>query len=156
MPKSLGEIPNDYPIVEPEAGTINTFFRFRWEELRVGFQSVPSVGRTQELAQTAAIPTTAVYTTKSEGLYRVSYYLRRTVNDGVSSSAQVTLGWIESGVPLTEVETAVTEAGVAEQSFSKVVWADSVTDLTFSVAYASNTPAKMTYRIDVVVEQLTL
>lgn len=153
MPKSLGLIPQGVVIVDKD-GAITDFFRLRWEELRSGFQTSPTAAALQKIGQTAALATTALLTTKSAGLYRISWYLRRTVNDGVSSSATVTLGWQESGVPLTEAQTPVTEAGTAEQSGSKLVWADGATDLSIAVAYASNTPGLMAYRLDTSVEQL--
>lgn len=154
MPRSLGPIPTGVQIVD-KAGAINDFFRLRWQQLIDAFTSTPATGALQKLALTAALVTTAIYTTKSAGVYRISYYMRKTAADGVSSSLTFTFGWSESGIAQTESETALTtDAVTAQQSGSKVVWADAVTDLTAAIAYASNTPGAMSYRVDAVVEQL--
>ncbi len=157
MPKSLSIIPSGVRIVDT-LGAINEFFRFRWEELRSGFQTTPTVAGEPDLqktGQTAALATTALYTTKTAGLYRLSYYMRKTVADGVSSSLTVTWGWTESGTALTEAQPALTtDTTAAEQSGSKLVYADANTNLTIAVAYASNTPNRMTWRIDNCVELL--
>lgn len=154
MPKTLAPIPADTEIVD-QAGTITIFFRYLWQALIDSFGQSPTVATAQQLAKTAAIGTTAAYTTLAAGLYRISYYLQRTIDDGAASSATVTLGWTTGGVPLTEVEVALTElAGLRQQSGSKLVYADQATDLTYAVAYASTTPNKMTFRIDVMAEQM--
>ncbi len=153
MPASLAPIPLGAQIVD-RAGSITDFFRLRWQSLIDGFQLSATVADVQKLAQTAAIVTTAAFTTKAAAAYRISYYLRKTVADGVASSATVTLGWTETGVALTLVGSALaTDTVLAVQSGSAVVWADAASDLTYAVAYTSNTPAKMTYRLDVTVEQ---
>lgn len=154
MPQALSPIPLETQIVERD-GTITPTFRLRWEELRNGFQQAPTKAVVALEGQTAAVATQAAYTTTVAGLYRISWYARKTVADGVSSSLTVTLGWAESGVALTESGAAlVADAISAQQSGSKVVYADALTDLAFAVAYASNTPNRMTYRITVLVEQM--
>lgn len=153
MPKALSPIPLGTPIVD-RAGAINIFFRQQWEALRNSFQVSPTVASVQRLDQSAAIVTESAYLTKAAGLYRISYYVRKTVADGVSSSLTVTLGWSD-GVAVTEAGAALaTDSILAEQSGSKVVYAAANTDLTFAVTYASNTPGTMHYRIHVVIEQL--
>lgn len=155
MPQSLAPIPQGVAIVEPKGGSITEFFRLRWQSLVDGFQISPDVAAIALAGKTAAIAAASAFLTKSAGWYRVSYYMRKTVADGVSSSLTVTLGWTESGVPLTEAGAALaTDTTSAQQSGSKSFWADAGVDLTYAVAYASNTPNKMTYRIDVLVEQL--
>lgn len=152
MPRTLDPIPVDVPIVEKD-GSITIYFRRLWDTLIAGYQNIGSRAAVALTGQTAAIVTTSAYTTLSSGLYRISWYMRKTVADGVSSSLTVTLGWSESGIALTEAGAALaTDTTSAQQSGSKVVSADAASDITFAVAYASNTPNKMTYRIDVVVE----
>lgn len=154
-PTTLAPIPEGVPIVD-RLGAITDFFRLRWQSLIDGFQLAGVVAAVQLLGQTAAIVPTSAYLTKAAGLYRVSYYARKTVADGVASSFTFTWGWTESALPLTEPATAlVLDTTGAEQSGSKLVWADALTDLTYQVAYASTTPAKMTYRINVTVEHLS-
>lgn len=154
MPRTLSPIPTGMLIVD-DNGAITLFFRLAWQTLIDSFTTSPTAATVQKLSQTAALPTAAAFTTRATGLYRVSWYLRKTVADGVSSSLTLTLGWTESGLAVTEAEAALTTDTItAQQSGSKVVWADGATDLTYQVAYASNTPAKMNYRLDVSVESL--
>lgn len=152
--RSLSPIPAGSSIVE-SIGTITTFFRLRWQELVDTFLIAPIVGSIQRGAPsppslTAALATTTIFTTLTAGLYEIGYYYRRTGIDGVSSSLQATVGWTENGVALTETAAANTNDSVTtgQQSGSKVVWADANTDLTIAIAYASNTPNLMAYRLD--------
>lgn len=154
MPSSLAPIPLGAQIVDT-AGSITDFFRLRWQSLIDGFQLSATVADVQKLAQTAALVATAAFTTKAAAAYRITYYLRKTVADGVASSATVTLGWTETGVALTVSGAAlVLDTVLAVQTGSALVWADGATDITYAVAYSSTTPNKMTYRLDVTVEQL--
>lgn len=155
MPRVVDPIPLGAPITEKD-NTASLLFRYRWQQVIDGATITPTLAATQLLTQNAAIATTAVYTTLNAGRYRISYYIRKTQVDGVSSSLTVTLGWTESGVPLTETFAAIAADSVTtgKQEGSIVIYADSATDLTFAVAYASNTPGQMKYRIDVVAEQL--
>lgn len=154
MSRALSPIPDGSSIVD-KFGSITVFFRLRWQELIDAFGDVPVAGSVQRTGQTAALVTTAVYTTVAAGFYRISYYMRKTVADGVSSSLTATVGWTETGVPLSESAAPLTtDTTAAQQSGTKVVWADAGTDITIAFAYASNTPAKMTWRANVAVESL--
>lgn len=149
---ALGPILIDTKIVDEE-GRITDFFRQRWQELLDGATTTPAKATISAANQGAAIATTRITTALQAGNYRVSYYIRKTTADGVSSSVQFSWAWTESGVPLSKTDTALTTdttAAVASGSF--VVKADAASDLNFSVAYASNTPGAMRYRIEVVAE----
>lgn len=155
MAELLAPIPLETPIVTRD-GVITEFFRRRWQELIDRSVRTPTLAAAALQAQNAAIATTAVFTTVTPALYRVSWYLRKTTADGVSSSVQITIGWTESGLPFTEVGAALAVDAVdARQSGSVVVRADAFADLTYAIAYASNTPGAMVYRLDVTVEQLS-
>lgn len=154
MPQSLAPIPQEMQIVD-EGGAITEFFRLRWQQLIDAFTLTPSAATVFTTAQTAAIGTSSAFVTRQDALYRVSYYLRKTQADGVSSSLTFTWGWIDGGVALTESAAALTlDSVIAEQSGSKVVMADASSGLTYAVAYASNTPGQMAYSLSVSVEQL--
>lgn len=155
MPVTISEIPSGVQIVE-EGGEINLFFRLRWEEVRALAQAAASIAQqVYPGTQNAAIPTTAAYTTPNGGAFRISYYLRKTVADGVASSLTFTYHWTESGVPLSESAAAlVTDTTTAQQSGAKVVNADANTDLAFAVAYTSTTPGAMKFLLTVTVEWL--
>jgi hypothetical protein len=139
-------------------GPITEFFRLRWEEIRTALSRTPTVAGEPDLAKTnqsAAIATATLYTTVAGALYRVSYALLRTIDDGVSSSLTVTIGWTQNGVPKTATFAALTEAaGLSEQSLTKPIYCDGATNITIAVAYASNTPAKMHFDLHAAVEQL--
>lgn len=156
MPKSLAPIPPGVAITDRE-GLITDFFMLRWEELRLGFQLTPTLALVTSPSPDphAAVATTAAFTTTTSGFYRVSYYVRKTFADGVSSSLTFTWGWTESGVPLTDPDSALTlDTTGAVRSGRREVWADANTDLTFAFAYASNTPGRMMFRYNVAVELL--
>lgn len=160
MPQTLSLIPANVPIVDidgPSPGSITLFFR-QWIQKLIDNTPNNSLITTPLLLtnQNAAIVTTNAYAVLVDGLYEISYYIRKTTADGVSSSLTVTLGWTESGVPLTETQAAIAaDATTAEQSVSKLVHVDANTALTFAIAYASNTPGQMKYRVDVCVRRLS-
>lgn len=158
MPKTLAPIPAGVAITldaQNLTGVITDFFRLRWQSLIDNFQTTPDVATQSWTGQVAALATTTLYTTKTAGYYRVSYYLDKTVADGVSSSLQVTVGWTEGGSARTSVFGALTTDSIgANQSGSVMVPCDGASALTIAVAYASNTPNKMTYRADAITEQM--
>lgn len=155
MSRALAPLPTWQPIVEKD-GTPTNYMLLRWEQLTDGFPQTPTQGGATLLTgQHASIATTSVFTTTSSGFYRISYYMRKTTADGVSSSLTFTYGWLDQGLSLTEAATALaTDTTSAQQSGSKVVYADAASDLTFAITYASNTPGTMQYEIGVTVEQL--
>lgn len=155
MPVTLSPIPVSAEIVDKN-GAITNFFRLRWQQLIDAFQSTNNVANIQTVGVNGSIPATGAYIAKVAGLYRVSYYMRKTQADGVSSSLQFSYGWTENAVPLTEAQPALTlDAVTAEQSGSKLMLSDALVNLSYTVGYASNTPGAMQYLISLVVEQLS-
>lgn len=114
------------------------------------------IGLVSKTGQTASLPTTGVpLPALSSGLYRVSWYQRVTTPDGVSSSLTTTISWTESGVALSSSGAAMTgDTTTTTQSGSLMIRIDGSTAISYATTYASNTPAKMTYRLDVTVEQM--
>lgn len=150
----VGLIPLGMPIVN-EKGEINEFFRLRWEDVQQSAQVVPSRQSTSLTGQSAAISGEALYTALVEGLYRVSLYLRRTVVDGVSSSLQATLSWIDHAQTLNKALAVMPTDSVTEvQDSTSVLWSDAASDIELSIAYTSNTPGAMKYEAFAAVEQL--
>lgn len=156
MPNALQPIPVKTQIVAPTTGSITLFFRQAWEALRAAIATVPTIGSGIDLTnQSAALAGTLLATVTSAGKYRVSYYIRKTVADGVASSVAFTWHWTESGIPQTLADTAlVTDTTGAVAGNDKMLDVDANTNLTIDVAYASTTPAKMRYRIAVRAEQM--
>lgn len=131
----------------------------RWLQLfwaRVS-SSIQQVGTPKALTgQSASIATTTALTVTQNGLYRLSWYLRITTVDAVSSSAQLIVTWREGGVTLTKTFPALT--GNTTSTYDGAVWpfaADSGTLITYAVTYASNTPLQMRYRLSLVMEQIS-
>lgn len=152
MPRSLSPIPPGVAITDGK-GIITIFFRLAWQLLVDGFQISPTIAAVDLTGQTAGIATTNVYTTISGASYRFSYALAKTLADGVNSSLQVTLGWTENGVAKTKVFAALTTDTTT--AVDGQVWpfhADANSIVTYAIAYASNTPAKMTYDGHLVLE----
>ncbi len=131
---------------------------YRWlSQLVTVTASAPSAyPKVSVSAQSAAIGVTNIpLPALSAGDYSVAYYARVTTVDGVSSSLTVSLGWTESAVSLAFTGAAITTDTVTSvQSGVVIVRSDGGTPITYSTAYASNTPGKMRYRLDVVVSQL--
>jgi hypothetical protein len=139
-------------IVNPDR-TITDRFRQVWEQVRSGFARVSAAAVKTLLGQHAAIVGTVVTTLTAGGNYRLSYYLRKTIADGVSSSAQVTLGWTDQLTALSEAFAALaTDSITAHASGSILVRADNASNITLDVAYASNTPNVMNFDVIVTVE----
>lgn len=124
-----------------------------WQRVRTGVQAVGA--SVAVVNQSAATATTTVQTVTQNGFYRLSAYLRVTVVDGVSSSLQLTLSWREGSQTCSKTFPALT--GDTVTTFDSQTWtvqADSGTLLRYAVAYASNTPLKMRYRLSVSCEQV--
>lgn len=105
-------------------------------------------------AQVASITTTAVPIQKlTAGLYRLSYYMRKTVAASVSSSLTVTLGWTDGGVALTQAFAALTtNTTAAFQQDSILIRSDAdPASISYAVLYASSGTA-MQYRFSLSVE----
>lgn len=136
--------------------TITGRFREVWEQVRSGFARVSAAAVKTLTGQHAAIVGTVVTTLTAGGNYRLSYYLRKTIADGVSSSVQVTLNWTDQLTALSEVFAALaTDSITAHLSGSILVRADNASNVTVDVAYASGTPGVMAFDLVVTVEAVT-
>lgn len=91
----------------------------------------------------------------TQGLYRVSYYLRITQAATTSSSAEVTLRWTDGGVTPTFTGAAVNgNTTTSYQSGSVVLHADDISSIEYRVTYASVGATPMRYRLEILVEEL--
>lgn len=154
MPHSLSPLTLGVPITDRNGG-VTTLFLFRWQELIDGFQTTPTIAALDLTGQSAAVVATTVCIAQSGGLYRVNYALLRAVDDGVSSSAQVTIGWTQKGVARSLAFTALTEAsGLAVQGQSLPIYVDANAGVTIAVAYASNTANRMQFDLHADAERM--
>lgn len=100
--------------------------------------------------QHVSLPTTILPTgSLPAGVYLVSYTLRVTTADGVSSSVQVSLGWTDNGGPALTLNAAALAADsvTLPQTGQIRPTIGPNTSLTFTTVYASNTPNKMRYKL---------
>jgi hypothetical protein len=154
MAQSLTPIPLRTTIVDAK-GRITAFMRLRWQELLDNAVQTPTASVLARSGLTAALAATAILTVTAGGVYRVSVGVRKTIADGVASSAQVTLTWTDRGAVCTHTFPALTtDTNVANDAGSWVLRADAATDITIAVAYASTTPNAMTYSVDAIAERL--
>lgn len=147
---ALAPIPLRTAIVDT-LGTINIFFRQRWEELRLLTTQVPAKAIYSVTGQTAAIATALVYTVVAGGLYEVTFTARRTVVDGANSTLTFTWHWTDGGVPCSDTATVnATDTTGSLYSGTRLLPVDVNTNLTIDMGYTSTTPAKMTFKLDVI------
>lgn len=155
MPQSLPPVPSGVPWSNPEDGTLTEFALLRWQDLINGFQTTPSVAAIQHLTQNASIATATAWTTRMPGNYRIGVAVLKTVADGVTSSLTVTVGWTRGGIARTKTFAALTtDAAGANDCNLWQFYADGATNLTYAIAYASNTPGQMKYHADITIERL--
>lgn len=157
MTQSLDSPPYKADVVETSRKMTGDWIRWLnvfWDRV---FAAILAVGNGVSVTdQSASIGTTTAFTVTQGALYRLSWYIRVTVADGVSSSAQLTITWREGAHTSSKTFTALT--GDTTSTYDGAVWpfyADSGTQITYAVAYASNTPLKMRYRAALAVEQLS-
>lgn len=166
MPLVLSGPPIDDSVIQlndQEAARRDPFYMalawIRWflDVLVPAIQAAPQIKRTVSIVtQTATIGATSIpLGALAAGIYRIGYYARVTSPDGVASLLTVTLGWTESSQPLTLSGAAMTgDSLTTVQTGLAVVVVDAASALTYATTYSSNTPAKMQYRLTVVVEQI--
>lgn len=151
----LAPIPVKTVIVDT-LGAITLFFRERWEEVRTAVARVAAAALVTKSGQTAALATQLIYTAPVGGFFRVTYVARRTAVDGVASTLQFTWHWTSGGTPFSDVGTLDnTDTTGHIRSESRLVPVDANTNLTFDMAYTSNTPGLMAYTVTVTAEFLT-
>jgi hypothetical protein len=156
MSVNLPPIPYDTPIEQDGKNQISipwylwlSEFQTRVESSAEGLDSVNLTN------QSASISATPIVVTETEGLFRVSWYLRITTAATTNSSATVTIGWTETGVSLTESGPAETgNTTTSSQSGTFLIRSDAAAAITYAVAYSSTGATAMRYRLDVVVERV--
>lgn len=154
MSEQLTGIPLGVEIVDKE-GTPTLFFRLLWDKLIALVAQVQTVAAVELLGKTAAIVTVAAFTVINTGNYRISIATQKTVADGVASSLTVTVSWTSRGIPMSHTFAALaTDTIGANDSVTWLLNADANSDVTYAIAYASTTPAKMVYNANVLVEKL--
>lgn len=150
--------PTIAPITNPKTGGATADWT-RWLLALFGTVSQqPTVlgTRINKTNQNAALPLTAFPTPAlAGGFVRVSWYLRITATDPVSSSVSVTIGYTESGLALSVTSTPVSGNTLSSvQTGTALLLTDQATAVTYRTTYVSNTAGAMKYRFAAVVEQV--
>jgi hypothetical protein len=127
---------------------------------------LPRIGQTASIFGTApvleqegiddALATTPLpMGTLSTGIYRVNVYVRVTTPDGVGSSVQPFVQFIDDGVTCTMDGPALTADAIdAPLSTTFLVSVDQPGPISFGTNYSSTTPNLMQYKAVVSVERL--
>jgi hypothetical protein len=126
--------------------------------LQPRLQATPQVGPDAARiadGNAAVVAPTPIGAEQSAGLYRFTYYAEVLVPDGVSSSLQLTITWTHNGKTLQRVYPAMTgDTIVTSQGIVDAVEIDGGSTVSYSLAYASNTPGSMHYQIAIALELL--
>lgn len=105
--------------------------------------------------QASIVTANLLLTNLAGGAYRVQYHTKIQVVDGVASSVTVTIGWTQDGNACA-FSGAVLNGNTAntqqQRTFPIVI--DANTDITYAVAYVSNTPGQMKYMFFVSAEAM--
>lgn len=147
---------------EPIAGNYPATPRFRtWlRNLRTTVDLSQSVRKSIPLtSKNAALPITSMDGgTLNAGLYVVSWYATVTVPAGVSSSMQVSIAWVDQGVPKSWTAPAMTGNSVATvQGDQRIMfYTDASSPVSYSVAYASTPADAMMYDLRIVLQSVSL
>ncbi len=156
-----------FPVREPIADPTNAFLinerwqvYFRDRETAAAANAGNATTPIQLTSQDAAIGLTAFPAASlSAGLYRATYYAHITAADGVSSSLQVSFVWTDGTItcstPVTGAFAPITGDTLSTTgSGTYLIRIDGGSPVSYSTAYASNTPGQMTYDLSLVLEQI--
>lgn len=158
MPITAAPLNADTPIVDRQSGTITRYFQNVWRDLtsRVESAAFAAPGQIVSVsAQSAAILATALVVSTAQPIYRVSYDLRIAIAAGVSSAAQVTIGWTQGGIAQTYTGANVNgNTTTSRDSGVVILRPDAGTVITYAASYASNAAGVMNFEADFIAEGL--
>jgi len=139
------ELPGKPPVIRLN-GRWGIYFRDQRQYLaQLPVSVTPSIARVAD--QNATIGTTTLFTPTQSGFYAFEYYLAIRTAAGVSSSAQVTLGWTDSGAKTT-VFAAITGNTTGTTGWGRYAfYAEAGAPITYAVAYLSNPAAAMRFDV---------
>lgn len=152
----VAAVPRTNPVVGAQ-GTINQKWDGWLQSLVAAVNQAPQQVVALALDQQhASISATALPTQGwAAGVYRLSYSLVIQTVGSISSSVTPTVGWTLGGVSFSQSGAALTtNLTTSQQNGSVLFQIDASTDITYSVAYASNAAGSMKYALTVRLEQL--
>lgn len=145
------------PLVDQQGNATRYLTQYmRERDARIESSAFATPGQiVQYSAQAAAIVTAALVASTSAPLYRIGYDLRISLAGGVSSAAQVTIGWTEGGVSQTRVGSNVNgNTTTSTDSLVCQIRPDAGTVITYAVSYASAGVPAMEFSFDIVGEAI--
>lgn len=141
-------------LVTREGYASEEFDRWLSQQLQPAVQSSPNIiDSISENGLNDAVALTPIVPSATAGVYRFGVVVQIITPDPVSNSVQVTLTYTRNGVVQTEVFAAVT--GTLTTTHQGVLFpfrCDGGTPISYSVAYASNTPNLCVYALNLTVE----
>jgi hypothetical protein len=142
-----------------DQGRRTGFFSRAWlnyfERQRTRVTESPQRVKRLTLSVIAAVGTTPFLVGElAAGMYRVSWNARIKTPAGISSSLQITIGYLDGTVAQTFLGDLLnTNTTTTKESQSKVLRIDKGA-ITYALAYASNPAAAMVADLDFVIESL--
>jgi hypothetical protein len=155
MPAKLEPLPLKSWLIEGIAKPLSKDYTLWFLQLNQIIQStVKQVRATSLTGQGGSIAPTSLNVTQA-GTYQVTWTVRITQPASTSSSLQVSVGYSDGGIPVTDTGPAVTGnlvTTVASGVFTVV--SDAASPVTFSTTYASVGVTPMQYKLTVVCTQV--
>ena len=155
-------MPLQAPVVNPDpprTGTLSDAWIGWMQGQNNTLELAPIViGRASYSDQSASIPRTTIPCSQIyRGFYRVSFYARVTAQATTSSSLQVHLFWTDDGIPMQQDATAITGNLLTTFSTQQARYAvDADTTLDFATTYVSVGAQAMEYKLELIVEQVSI
>ena len=157
------EVPVSPETVDRETGrkTRSPYMSPEWIDWFLGQQqrnedSAQQLGTVSLSAQSADIAATPIpMPDLATGKYRVSVYVRVTRAASTSSAIQIVIGWTDGAIALTSAGTDLT--GNTTSTFEQrtlVLAVDANAALTYEAIYTSVGATAMTFKLEIVCEQL--
>ena len=150
--------PSRDAIVKKSRRSTDVFTRWNEQALLERVSRTPFRVQSSEMLENVGASTSgSIATEQSGGLYRVSAYREVTTTDPVSSSLALAVSWTHNGKAMTRTLTAF--AGAPQTTAdsvgdSAVIEIDAGTPISYTLTYASNTPALARFEVTLMAELL--
>lgn len=150
--------PSRDAIVKRSRRSTDVFTRWNEQALLERVSRTPFRVQSSEMLEDVGASTSgSIATEQAGGLYRVSVYREVTTADPVSSSLACVLAWTHNGKAMTRTLTAFAGAPQTTASNvgdSSVIEIDAGTPISYTLTYASNTPALARFEVTLMAELL--
>lgn len=142
-----------FPFQEPIAAETTLLVTPRWrawlrdlrQEVGLTARAIPT---SPVVGSSTSVPTTPIDGgTLGAGLYAISWYLAVVTAAGVSSSAQVTISWIDHGVAKSYIGAVMNgnTSTTVQVSERLLIYSDGASPISYALAYTSVPAGAMVY-----------